>query len=372
MNAYSWHDITKGIHRLFPSALCSGTASLSEYDLILFGAGNAGQIALKELCQRDIGVAAFCDNDKSKWGTEVAGIPCCSPEELGRFKNPFVLVAPIAYYTEIANQLQSLGVAHVFADAISVFSNRHELQKIYDTYLSDDRSKHVFSALLLAKLYGSYAYSTEVYEDCFYYAPASFKFLNPFDVIVDCGAFVGDTIQEIIERRNGNGFTRIHAFEPGERQYKALTARVARLKEEWALADDQIQCVKAGLGVETQKAYLNIVDPRQLNISEISSDETENPIDIISLDEYFAEKDDKVSFIKADIEGSEMYMLQGAKNVIQKYKPNIALSLYHKWEDFFVIPQYIKSLVPEYKFYIRHHGHLLSETVGYFSVNNIV
>ena len=56
-----------------------------------------------------------------------------------------------------------------------------------------------------------------------------------------------------------------------------------------------------------------------------------------------------------DIEGAELPSLKGAENTIRHYKPKLAISVYHKYDDLFTIPKYIKSLNNEYKFYLRAH-----------------
>lgn len=72
-----------------------------------------------------------------------------------------------------------------------------------------------------------------------------------------------------------------------------------------------------------------------------------------------------VTFIKMDIEGSEYQALQGASHVIRSNKPKLAISIYHKPEDLLQIQQFIKSLVPEYRFFLRHYQTDTMETVLY-------
>lgn len=82
-----------------------------------------------------------------------------------------------------------------------------------------------------------------------------------------------------------------------------------------------------------------------------------------SLDHLLAEE--QVSFIKMDIEGAELEALKGAALMIQKHKPKLAISIYHKKEDILELPLYIKSLVPEYKLYLRHYTNVETDTVLY-------
>ena len=76
--------------------------------------------------------------------------------------------------------------------------------------------------------------------------------------------------------------------------------------------------------------------------------------------------DEKVDFIKMDIEGAETDALIGAFHVIQQYHPTLAISIYHKPEHFSQIPIMIKSFEPSYKLYMRHYRACsISETICY-------
>ena len=94
------------------------------------------------------------------------------------------------------------------------------------------------------------------------------------------------------------------------------------------------------------------------------SENGENHIDVVTIDETIDEND-RVTFIKMDVEGAELESLKGAKHIICRDKPKLAICIYHKPEDMTEIPLYIKSLVPEYKIYVRHHCNSDGETVLY-------
>lgn len=56
-----------------------------------------------------------------------------------------------------------------------------------------------------------------------------------------------------------------------------------------------------------------------------------------------------------DIEGSELMALKGAEQTIRRFKPKLAICVYHRVEDLITIPQYIKSLNPDYNLYFRKY-----------------
>jgi len=75
---------------------------------------------------------------------------------------------------------------------------------------------------------------------------------------------------------------------------------------------------------------------------------------IITLDNYVREKNlPRVDFIKLDVEGAELDVLKGAATTIARFKPILALSAYHKWDDFWVLMNFVKSIRPDYEFAMR-------------------
>lgn len=86
-------------------------------------------------------------------------------------------------------------------------------------------------------------------------------------------------------------------------------------------------------------------------------------VEVDSIDHMFLDTD--ITFIKADVEGAEYKLLDGARETIAKYKPKLAICCYHQMEDLFEIPLKIKELNPEYKIKLRHYTDTLTETVCY-------
>jgi hypothetical protein len=71
------------------------------------------------------------------------------------------------------------------------------------------------------------------------------------------------------------------------------------------------------------------------------------------------------TFIKLDVEGAELEALKGAAGTMRRNRPKLAVCVYHKPGDLFEIPLFIKSLAPEYRFYLRQHQPVACETVLY-------
>ena len=85
-------------------------------------------------------------------------------------------------------------------------------------------------------------------------------------------------------------------------------------------------------------------------------------IKIVALDDVL---DEKIDYLKADIESYEYKMLLGAEKTIKKYKPCIAVCIYHNSVDFYSVPLLLKRMMPEASMAVRHHSNTLADTVLY-------
>ena len=86
-------------------------------------------------------------------------------------------------------------------------------------------------------------------------------------------------------------------------------------------------------------------------------------VPVTSLDEALAGQ--RVTFIKMDIEGSELEALKGAEKTIREQKPKLAICVYHKPEDIWEIPELMLEFNEDYRFYMRHYSLASFDTVLY-------
>lgn len=91
----------------------------------------------------------------------------------------------------------------------------------------------------------------------------------------------------------------------------------------------------------------------------------ETTVNITTLDKYCKKHDIHPDFIKMDIEGAELSALKGGIETIKKYRPQLAISIYHSDDDFIMIPQYLSKNLIDYKFALGHYTPRITETVFY-------
>ena len=177
------------------------------------------------------------------------------------------------------------------------------------------------------------------------------------DIIVDCGGCWGDTTIEFSNKTGVNGKVYVFEFVPYNlnilRKNLALnphfTANTEIIENPcWDLDDIPVYIVDEGPG--SRVLFHKIPGAIKTQTKTIDSVIDEKNIC-------------KVDFIKMDIEGAELNALKGAKNTISKFKPKLAISIYHSPADLYEIALWINGLKIGYKFWIRHFSIHAEETV---------
>lgn len=229
--------------------------------------------------------------------------------------------------------------------------NTIELNDLYNN-LSDKLSKDSLQAYITSRATNNWEYIRPFVSQCQYFP--EFIELTDNEIIVDCGAYTGDTLLDYIKRSKGR-YELYYALEPSPTNAENIKLII----EKNILSNIHI-VQKAVWDTKANFSFTEDIDSSHIDLNNNSNNnifiETEL-IDNICLS--------KASFIKMDVEGAELMALKGAINTIRLNKPKLAIAIYHNFDDLITIPAFIKALRKEYKFYFRLHNKLGSDAVLY-------
>lgn len=336
----------------------------------IFGAKELGVFLVNTFLKlnTNIKIDFFCDNDKKKWGREICNnIKCISPEELEIYKNDVAIIIASKSWKEIMEQLHSNHFRKIYPVFSMIYLNfnffyNDKLNYLQNKYLNvidmfaDQESKRTYFTVIRNLFVDSpvYADYTEICCGKQNFAEGIIE-LNENEVFVDCGAYDGDTVKQFLQEVH-NRFSEVHAFELDKTNYIKLGKTVETLGK-------SLQCKVSTYNVGLWDKEEIILYNNHADESSRITDQGNAEGKVVPLDSILEGK--KVSFIKMDIEGAELQALQGAKNIIMKQQPKLAISIYHSLEDLWQIPSYIKNIAPQYKLYLRHHTTAYYDTICY-------
>lgn len=284
-------------------------------NIIIFGCGYDGIKTKNILEMCGYNVEFFCDSNKDKVGKIVEGIRVLSKQELmSDYQNYLVVLASRAYVEEMYEQLVQM--------------------------------KFPIDNIIYPRFHVPTGFGKKQYFDVFC--------SRDKEVFVDAGAYNGDTTKEFMIWSNmGGKYKKIFVLEPIEEQFEYIKNR--KELEKW---NNVVLCKKAAWNCHTELNFLH-----NKSGSSVVEKNTGNLVIGEKIDEIVG--NEQVTFIKMDVEGSELKALEGAKETIRRNKPKLAISVYHKYEDIIDIPLEILSIMPEYNFYLRHYSTESWETVLY-------
>lgn len=347
-------DIIKSKQQLFEK-----TEEDLQNGVVLFGAGQNGRWCLDYLKRQNINVKYFLDNSSKLQNTKIEGIPVISLEEYRNKGLDYVILITSKHSVKAIEQtIQDIKLSMPF-DCWFLIKNIEEYKKISELFY-DEKSVYVLNSIMKTMLTGDEKYCAQIAEGNQYFCIAPF-FNTGNETFVDLGAYTGDTIEKFIHAHNGS-YKHIYAFEPGKKQTEAIQYRIERLCKEWALNTNSITINKTAIASErgtTSIDYCEHLLSTCITNNNIGGDK----IVTETIDRYFGNI--IISLIKADIEGSEIDMLEGARTIIKRDKPKIALSVYHKPDDLIRSIKILTSLGINYKYSLRHHSSYLMDTTLY-------
>lgn len=215
--------------------------------------------------------------------------------------------------------------------------------------LQDDDSRLVFNKIVNFRLSHNLDYMRGFTDAQYRQYFEDFLVLRPEgEVFVDVGAFDGYTSLEFIKRCPS--YAAIHIFEPEQ-------GNMAVVKEKLA-GYPRVNFHLRGLSNCAQTLRFMA----QGSSSKIS-DQGDMEINVDRLDDALHEP---FTFLKMDIEGGEMSAIEGAQQAIVKYHPRLAISVYHRVDDLWQIPETILSYRDDYQVFLRHYTEGVTETVMFF------
>lgn len=245
----------------------------------------------------------------------------------------------------------SFGIRNPFPDYFAKYEK--ELQNVWEM-LATDADRDVYARAVKAILTGNAGY-LPISSHAEYQHPDICP--NAGDIMIDGG--VSDMVnaqKQFCENVGSSG--QIHGFEP-----------VAWMAESAAKTlSDMPQYIIHAAGLSDRKGFAYFDSLR--DSSHVSGDQSAGDgrlrCELVGIDDFVSENQLKrVDCLKLDIEGSELTALHGAAYTIRKHRPKLIICLYHKPEDLFTIPLYIKSLVPAYEMHVAHSSSNFTDTILY-------
>ncbi len=225
---------------------------------------------------------------------------------------------------------------------LALFEHIGEYAWLYER-LEDYRSKKTLYSILSNWYrydFTSTAQTKEyMYDDYFDLDVVS---CTPEEVVVDLGAYTGDTVKSYIRNYGEDCYRRIYCYEITPDSFGKLQKNLAGLR------DIELRLK----GVADMPGRLSLSPNEYASANRLLPD-SEGEVEVTTLD---LDIEEPVTLIKADIEGMEQRALAGARGHILNDHPKLLISVYHSNEDLWRIPQIIHEISRDYRFYLRYRG----------------
>lgn len=341
--------------------------------IVMYGMGN-GADKIIAVCEKyGIEISDFFASDGFVRGHSFHGktvISYSDMKEKYKQQSPIVLLSFASSLPDVIELFKKVGGecelyapdVPVFGDTLFTFEffqeNRERFEKIY-SLLSDDESKKIYKNVIFYKLTGDIKYLFDSESD----KESVYKDLLECDSIkkyLDLGAYNGDTIREML--KYNPCLESAIALEPDARNFR-------KLNEYASSSELSIKCINKGAWSEDTTLLFDASGNRNAGIISKGNIVTKiKEVEVASVDSVLC--GEKVDYIKYDVEGSEYEALLGSADTIKQYAPKLLVSLYHRSEDLFLLPELVLELNPDYSLYLRRFPYVPAWDLNLYAINH--
>ena len=340
--------------------------------IVMYGMGNGADKIIAVCNKYGIEISDFFASDGFVRGHSFHGktvISYSAMKEKYEGQNPVVLLSFASSLPEVMALFKKVGdECELYAPDVSVFGetlftieffeeNYTRFEAVYNSF-ADEESKRIYENVISYKLSGDikYLWDSESDKATIYSEILDCKNISRY---VDLGAYNGDTIREMLQF-NPNLKTAI-ALEPDARNFRKLS--------EYSQNVDtcEIKCINAGAWNENTTLLFDASGNRNAGIvskGNIVSKIKEVPV--VALDSVLDGA--QVDYIKYDVEGSEKEALLGSTQTIKSHAPKLLVSLYHRSEDMFALPELVKELNSDYSLYLRRFPYIPAWDLNLYAI----
>jgi len=337
--------------------------------IVIFGAGKLGRTIVSGLRAAGRPPIAFADNNQALWEKPVDGITVLPPASAAvRYGKEAVFIIAVSHFSrasvarDIAVQLRGLGCDRVVAFPVLYWKYPRVFLPYYFWDLPSRLLEEAAGIRSAFALLADRESRIEFVEQCRFRSYADFECLPPpapepqyfppelfepslSECFVDCGAYNGDTLRSFLEWSKGN-FQKFIAFEADPENFHALQKAI----HEDGRAGGKATALPVAVGSTCGKVRFSATGSGDAAITA----EGGTDVECATLDA--ALEGERPTFVKMDIEGTELDALHGARNIIARREPILAVCAYHRQDHLWQVPLTVARLLPGASIFLRRYS----------------
>ena len=359
------NNFCKELEKIFNTPAPVIKKELLEREIILYGAGSLGNMAVELLIKKGINPKYIAD--KSIDGN-IKNIKIVKPDEINSYDKEnalFLICVSTLPYNEIENYLKALqcnNIMHFYTWAYLIMpellkngwfitnlltKDKENIEEICRTLSHDDISLSHYLQFLWWKICRKEVIYSPVLSGKKYFNSTCFPFLNKNEVLLDGGTHFGQTVEEFIKFTN-NEFKRIYSFEPDI--YNLQTAKKHFKDDRLFFSSKALYDKNETVGFINNLGFASKIDTAG-----------DTKIEAVRIDDLDIEPP---TIIKLHIEGDELKALNGAVKTISKHHPILMVLADHNEDGLWRIPFFIES-IGDYHLYFYLHDYCGNTAVYY-------